>query len=153
MMSVFPKNLDLDFVNNQFLPKLDRKLGLRVVSVGDDVLKAELPVTEEILQPFGIMHGGISCVVGESLGSVCGMMCLKDEKLTIVGQNLYALHLRPAYAGMTLEAIVTPQHVGRRSHIWEILLRDKATQKHTAKITLTLAVVEKAAKTKPAGAP
>ena len=144
-MGVFPDDLNIDEVNAHWLPKLDKSLGLRITAVTSDKMTAELEVTEALLQPFGLMHGGVSCVLGESLGSVAGGMSLRDSNYTVVGQSLYALHLRPAHLGMTLLVEATPQHVGRRTHIWDILLQDKATMKPTAKITLTLAVIEKQA--------
>lgn len=142
-MAIFPENLNIDEVNAHWLPKLDKSFGLKVTAIEGDKMSAEMKVTEALLQPFGLMHGGVSCVLGESLGSVAAGMSLRDPNLTVVGQSLYALHLRPAHLGMTLLAEATPQHVGRRSQIWDILLQDKESGKPTAKITLTLAVIEK----------
>ena len=147
-MGVFLEGLNLEEVNAHWLPKLDKNLGLVITSIEADRMTAEIEVTEALLQPFGLMHGGVSCVLGESLGSIAGVMSLQDKNMTVVGQSLYALHLRPAHLGMTLLVEVTPQHLGRRTHIWDILLQDKATRKPTAKITLTLAVIEKQATTK-----
>lgn len=144
-MGAFPEGLNIDEINSKWMPKLDRSFGLRVTSIEADKMSAELVVTEALLQPFGLMHGGVSCVLGESLGSMAGGMTLRDPNLTVVGQSLYALHLRPAHLGMTLLVEATPQHLGKRSHIWDILLQDKETRKPTAKITLTLAVIEKQA--------
>lgn len=144
-MGVFPEGLSIDEMNASWLPRLDKNLGLRITSITSDVMTAELEVTEDLLQPFGLMHGGVSCVLGESMGSIAGGMTLRDPKLTVVGQSLYALHLRPAHLGMTLLVEAKPQHLGKRSQIWDILLQDKATRKPTAKITLTLAVIDKPA--------
>lgn len=141
-MALFPEGLTVDHINHKWLPQLDKSLGVKVVSVANDRILAELSVGDNLMQPFGVMHGGISCVLGESLGSVAGGMTLKDPAQTVVGQSLYALHLRPVKSGMTLEAEARAEHIGRRSQIWEIHIRDKATQKPTAKITLTLAVID-----------
>lgn len=142
-MALFPSGIKIDDINQKWLPKLDRSLGVKVTSIENDRILAELEVGEDLMQPFGVMHGGVSCVLGESLGSVAGSMTLKDPSQTVVGQSLYALHLRPVKSGMTLEAEARAEHIGKRSQIWEIMLRDKATQKPTAKITLTLAVVDR----------
>src|SRR5690349_1438312 len=99
-MSVFPPDLRVDEINAKWLPKLDKSLGLRVTAITGDRLSAELTVTEGLLQPFGVMHGGVSCVIGESLGSVAGGMSLTNPEMTVVGQSLYALHLRPVHLGM-----------------------------------------------------
>lgn len=141
-MGLFPLGLSADEINNKWLPKLDKSLGLRVVSLEDNTLSAELEVTDALMQPFGVMHGGVSCVLGESLGSVAGAMVLQSNTQTVVGQSLYALHLRPVKTGMTLVAEARPEHLGKRSQIWIIDLKDKATQKPTAKVTLTLAVID-----------
>lgn len=142
-MGIFPPHLDVKQINANWLPKLDKHLGLRITAIKEDKLTAELAVTDALLQPFGQMHGGVSCVLAESLGSIAAGMALKDPKAGVVGQSLYALHLRPVYPGMTLLAEATPQHIGRRSQVWDILLQDQETRKATARITLTLAVIEK----------
>ncbi|RYZ62016.1 MAG: PaaI family thioesterase, partial [Proteobacteria bacterium] len=71
-MSLFPDNLNIDELNRKWLPKLDKSLGVRIISCLNDRLLAELDITEAHMQPFGVMHGGVSCVLGESLGSVAG---------------------------------------------------------------------------------
>lgn len=141
-MSLFPSGLTPDEVERKWLPKLDKSFGVKIVSLENDGLTAELSVTEALMQPFGVMHGGVSCVLGESLGSMAGGMSLNNPAQTVVGQSLYALHLRPVKTGMTLIAQARAEHVGRRSQIWIIDLKDKATQKPTAKVTLTLAVID-----------
>ncbi len=141
-MAYFPEGITPESIQAQWLPKLDKNLGVKVTEVRSDSLHAELYVGEELMQPFGVMHGGVSCVLGESLGSVAGGMCLNDSKKTVVGQSLYAMHLRPVKAGMTLKIVASPVHIGKRSHIWEIKLSDQASGKATAKVTLTLAVID-----------
>ncbi len=141
-MTHFPDGLTVEQIQENWLPKLDKMLGLRITELSSNSLHAELPVGEDLMQPFGVMHGGVSCVLGESLGSVAGGMCLNDPKKTVVGQSLYAMHLRPVKSGMVLKAVASPTHIGKRSQIWEIQLSDKASGKATAKITLTLAVID-----------
>jgi 1,4-dihydroxy-2-naphthoyl-CoA hydrolase len=141
-MALFPDDLDVRDLNTLWLPKLDKGLGVQIVSCANDRLIAELRVKDELMQPFGVMHGGVSCVLGESLGSIAGGMTLRDPGQTVVGQSLYAIHLRPVKAGMVLEAEVSAEHVGRRTQVWNIELRDKVSRKATAKVTLTLAVID-----------
>jgi 1,4-dihydroxy-2-naphthoyl-CoA hydrolase len=141
-MGLFPKDLKVEDVNAMWLPRMDRDLGVVITEIGDQSMTAEFTVSERNVQPFGIMHGGMSCVVGESLGSVAGGLCLRDGNRTVVGQSLYAIHLRPARLGMTLKAVAEARHLGQRSQVWEILLSDKEQGKPIAKITLTLAVIE-----------
>ena len=140
-MSVFAKAWDLNTLNNHSLPALEKSFGLKFVAIGENSLTAEVVVQAEMLQPFGILHGGVSCLIGESLGSIAGNMCLADENKVVVGQNLYAQHIRSARQGDPLKATATALHVGRRSQTWETLIESQG--KTIAKITLTLAVIDK----------
>jgi 1,4-dihydroxy-2-naphthoyl-CoA hydrolase len=140
-MGLFPKDVRIEDVNAKWLSRMDKELGLILTEIGENTLTAELDVSEKNVQPFGIMHGGMSCVVGESLGSIAGALCLSDKTRTVVGQSLYAIHMRPAGLGMTLKAVAEARHLGQRSQVWEILLTEKQQGKSISKITLTLAVV------------
>jgi 1,4-dihydroxy-2-naphthoyl-CoA hydrolase len=142
-MSVFQEALTVEEINKNWLPRLEQSLGLQITAIEGDVLKAEFTVKELMLQPHGIMHGGIACVIGESMGSMAGNMCLKDPIQAVVGQNLQALHMRPARAGAVLEAITEALHLGRRSQIWQTRIREKLTGKMIAQVTLTVAVIER----------
>ncbi len=142
-MSLFQEALTVEDINKNWLPRLEQSLGLQITAIEGDVLKAEFTVKELMLQPYGIMHGGISCMIGESMGSIAGNMCLKDPIHAVVGQNLQALHMRPARAGALLEAITEALHVGRRSQIWQTQIREKLTGKMIAQVTLTVAVIER----------
>jgi 1,4-dihydroxy-2-naphthoyl-CoA hydrolase len=142
-MSIFPASTTLAELNRNWRPQPEANIGLEFIDVGENSITAEFTVGSSMLQPHGIMHGGISCLVGEGMGSVAGNLCLKDPTLAVVGQNLQALHLRPAKPGDVLQARVHPVHVGRRSHIWETEILDKNSGKMVARITLTVAVVER----------
>lgn len=141
-MGLFPSSLTPESINERWLPPLDRSLGLRIDAISERGLVASFTVGEAHLQPHGIMHGGISCVVGESLGSLAGGLLVGAEGKTVVGQSLYALHLRPAKSGMRLEARAEPKHLGRRTQIWEIHIKDNAQNKPISQITLTVAVID-----------
>jgi 1,4-dihydroxy-2-naphthoyl-CoA hydrolase len=142
-MGIFASDLDLAALNRDWKPAAETSLGLQYVAADEQSLTAEFTVSPSMLQPYGIMHGGFSCLIGEGLGSVAGNLSLKEPGMTVVGQNLQALHLRPAKAGALLQAHVQAVHVGRRSHIWETEIREKESRKLVARITLTVAVVER----------
>jgi 1,4-dihydroxy-2-naphthoyl-CoA hydrolase len=135
--------MDLEALNRDWRPKAEANMGLQFIEIGENSITAEFAVGEAMLQPHGIMHGGFSCLVGEGLGSIAGNLCLKDPGFAVVGQNLQALHLRPAKAGDVLRAQVRPVHIGRRSHIWETEIKDRRSNKLIARVTLTVAVVER----------
>jgi 1,4-dihydroxy-2-naphthoyl-CoA hydrolase len=142
-MGLFPSSVVVADLNRDWRPKAETSIGLQFVEIGEDSIIAEFTVGDAMLQPHGIMHGGFSCLVGEGMGSVAGNLCLKDPALAVVGQNLQALHLRPAKPGDVLRARVRPLHVGRRSQIWETEIRDRRHDKLVARVTLTVAVVER----------
>lgn len=142
-MGLFPASMDLEALNRDWRPKAEANMGLQFIEIGENSITAEFTVGEGMLQPHGIMHGGFSCLVGEGLGSVAGNLCLKDPGFAVVGQNLQALHLRPAKPGDVLRAQVRPVHIGRRSHIWETEIKDRRSDKLIARVTLTVAVVER----------
>ncbi len=142
-MGLFPAKLKPETINERGLPEIDRFLGLRVTEVRENSIVATFTVGQQHLQPHGIMHGGISCVVGESLGSIAGGLVVHESGKTVVGQSLYALHMRPAKPGMTLELTAKALHTGRRSQIWEINIVETLQRKPIARITLTVAVIDK----------
>lgn len=142
-MGLFPASMNPEALNRDWRPKAESNMGLQFIEIGEDSITAEFTVGEAMLQPHGIMHGGFSCLVGEGLGSIAGNLCLKDPAFVVVGQNLQALHLRPAKPGDVLRARVKPVHIGRRSHIWETEIKDRRSDKLVARVTLTVAVVER----------
>lgn len=141
-MSIFHQHPSLDELNSKWLPKLDQSLGVKIIEVGAKTLSAEFLVTNAIIQPFGILHGGFSCMLGESLGSIAGYLTLKDAKQAVVGQGLQALHFRSAAQGTWLVATAEALHLGRRSQIWETKLHEKISQRLISRVTLTLALIE-----------
>lgn len=148
-MSLLPHNLSLDEVNQRWLPPLERSFGVRLTAISAEELRAEYTVSELLLQPFGILHGGVHCVVAESLGSIAAGMSVK-EGMTAVGQNMQASYFRPAKVGTVIEAVARPKHVGGRSQVWEIEMQDKSNGKSLASCLLTLAVIELASLKGPA---
>lgn len=116
-------------------------LGIEFVHVGDDSLSARMPVDRRTVQPYGIVHGGASVLLAETLGSIGALYCIDRARFLCLGQEVNANHLRPAQAGwVTGEA--RPVHLGRRSQVWTIEIRDDAGRL-TCISRLTLAVVAK----------
>ena len=97
-------------------------LGIRIVEVGEDFLRAEMPVDERHVQPFGILHGGVSVVLAETLGSMASVYCC-DEGFGAVGLEIHANHLLPVAKGDKVTAECRPVRVGRNVHVWNIELR------------------------------
>ncbi|MGH8266946.1 MAG: hotdog fold thioesterase, partial [Steroidobacteraceae bacterium] len=96
-------------------------------------------------QPFGVLHGGASVALAETVGSVASMLCVDPARYLCVGQEINANHLRSVSAG-TVTATVRPFHLGSRSHVWHIEIRDEA-EKLVCVSRLTMAIVEHRPKT------
>ena len=95
-------------------------LDIKVTEVGPDFLAASMPVSWKSVQPARILHGGVSCVLAETLGSIASYLCINPEKETAVGQTLSASHLRPVPEGEEVTGVAKVLHKGRKSHIWII---------------------------------
>lgn len=119
------------------------RLGIRFIAIGPDHLKATMPVDSRTHQPYGILHGGATCVLAESLGSFASLLVIDPAKNFAVGSVITANHLRPVKDG-TVTGICKPVHLGRSKHVWEILVYDDR-ERLVAKSELTCAVTDKPA--------
>ena len=98
--------------------------GIEFIEIGDDYLKAKMPVNEKTKQPFGILHGGASCVLAETIGSIASSLCVDDPyKERPVGIEINANHLRMATEGFVF-AVCKPIKIGRKLHVWNIEISD-----------------------------
>ena len=116
-----------------------RHLGIKFSAFGDNYIEANMPVDERTIQPFGVLHGGASVVLAETLGSMGGYLCLEDLKQTTVGQEINANHLRSIRSGIVTGRAV-PIHLGRKSQVWSIEIKDE-NDKLVAISRLTLAII------------
>lgn len=116
-------------------------LDIKLVDIGSDYLKATMPVDERTKQPFGLLHGGVSCVLSESLGSTAAWMCIDPERFTAVGIEINANHLREVKQG-TITGICKPIHRGRSTHVWQTDIYDDQ-QRHICVSRHTVLIKEK----------
>ena len=112
--------MTLEYVKAGF----DQLLGLDLTSVGPDEVRASLVVTPDLLQPYGLLHGGVLCSVVETLGSVGGAAWF-GERGHVVGTSNHTNLLRSARDGAQLQAVATPVHRGRTSQLWTVEVRDE----------------------------
>ena len=98
-------------------------LGIVYTRLGDDVLEAEMPVDNRTHQPFGLLHGGASAALAETLGSMAGFMMTRDGQC-VVGTELNATHHRPVSEGK-VRGVCQPLHLGRQNQSWEIVVFDE----------------------------
>jgi 1,4-dihydroxy-2-naphthoyl-CoA hydrolase len=120
---------------------LAETIGIRVTEVGPDFLRATMPVSPKTHQPMGVLHGGASVALAETVGSLAAALCVDGERYVCLGQEINANHLRPISSG-TVTATARPYHVGKRSHVWSIEIRDDQ-EKLVCVSRLTVAVVDK----------
>jgi uncharacterized protein (TIGR00369 family) len=97
-------------------------LGIEFLEVGDDFIKARVPVDSRTRQPYGVLHGGVSVVLAETLGSCGATYCCPPGK-RVVGLDINANHLRGATSGW-VTGVTRPVHIGRSTQVWQIELKD-----------------------------
>ncbi len=119
---------------------LIERLGIEIVELRDDALVGRMPVDPRTVQPAGVLHGGASVALAETLASWAGYLAVDRERFHVVGQEINANHIRPVFAGW-VTATATPAAIGRRSHVWEIRIADEAG-KLVCISRCTLAVIE-----------
>ena len=122
---MFNKNFDLESLNTFGKNTLPGLIGIEFTELGDDFIIARMPVESRTHQPFGILHGGASVVLAETIGSVASMLCLENPELQkAVGLEINANHLRAVKTGWVYGK-VTPIHVGAKTHVWDIKITNE----------------------------
>jgi 1,4-dihydroxy-2-naphthoyl-CoA hydrolase len=107
-----------------FRASLPLHLGIEFTEIGPDFLRGRMPVDERTRQPFGILHGGASVALAETLGSTAAGLVVDPGKYRVVGQEINANHVRAVTDGFVI-GTTRPLHVGKRSHVWEIRIADE----------------------------
>ncbi len=137
-MSIF-RETTVEELNRLRENTLAERIGIEITEIGDDFLKGRMPVDSRTLQPYGIMHGGASAALAETLGSIAGSLVLDQEKEYCVGMELNANHIRSVRSGY-VSGKATPIHIGRTTQVWEIRIETEQG-KLVCISRLTLAVV------------
>jgi 1,4-dihydroxy-2-naphthoyl-CoA hydrolase len=130
---------DVKTVSDKFM---GHYLGLELIELGADFLKGTLPVNEKTKTPFGLLHGGASCVLAESLGSMAAFLCIDRKTQSAVGIEIKANHLKIMQDGFVV-GIAKPIHVGRSIQVWEIRIYDEKEEHLVCISRLTMKVLEK----------
>ena len=100
-------------------------LGIEFTAIGEDFLCARMPVDSRTIQPFGILHGGCSVVLAETLGSSAAQLCVDSDKNVCVGLDINANHIRSVRSGYVM-GTARPMHVGRSTQVWGIEITDES---------------------------
>ena len=120
----FNKSITLDDIKDFGKETMAAYLDMQWVEIGDDFLKLSMPVNEKTKQPYGILHGGASCALAETIGSVASALVIDREKFMCVGLEINANHIRSAKDGI-VTGYCTPLHLGRSTHVWDIKIYDE----------------------------
>ena len=138
MSSIWKTPMDLERLNAPS-PTINSLLDIRIEAAGDDWLSASMPVDERTHQPYGILHGGASVVLAETVGSIASYQCIDTSRYYCVGLDINANHLRAVRSGR-VTAVAKAVHLGRTTHVWDIRLHDDAGNQ-TCISRLTMAIV------------
>ena len=139
-MNIWKKPFDLDRLNSARKNTMVENLGIMITEFGDNYLSATMPVDHRTHQPMGIMHGGASVALAETVGSIAANLAV-DDSYYCVGLDINANHLRAVRNGLVY-ATAKPIHIGRSTHVWDIQIKDE-NDKPACHSRLTMAVLEK----------
>lgn len=135
------KEFTVEDLNNRPKNHIGGLLDIKFTEIGADFIIGTMPVNERTHQPAGILHGGASVVLAESLGSIASYMCIDPEKHVAVGLEVNANHLRPVKSGL-VTGICKIIHRGAKTHIWDIKLYDDRGKMNCIS-RLTVAIINK----------
>jgi 1,4-dihydroxy-2-naphthoyl-CoA hydrolase len=122
---IWKNTIDLNLINNISQNTLSEHIGIIITEIGDDFIKATMPVDHRTKQPMGLLHGGASVVLSESLGSIGSILCAGTYgSYSVVGIEINANHIRSAKSGL-VTGICKPIKIGRTIHIWNTEIFDE----------------------------
>lgn len=116
-------------------------LGIEWTEIGENFIKAKMPVDHRTKQPYGLLHGGASCVLAETIGSVASAMVVDHKRFQCVGLEINANHVRSATSGF-VTGVATPLHLGASTHVWDIKIYDEL-DKMVCVSRLTVAIIQR----------
>lgn len=142
MPSIWKQPATLEGLNDLNVNTMGAALGILFTEIGDDSLRATMPVNASSVQPFRILHGGASVALAETLGSVASTLCIEDlSRQTAVGLEINANHLKSVREGSVVTGTCRPVRIGRQIHVWSIEIRDEKGEMSCIS-RLTVAIVD-----------
>jgi len=142
-MMIWRSPLTLEELNAGRSGTILEHIGVEFTQIGDDFVRGIMPVDGRTRQPYGLLHGGASVALAESLGSTGATMCIDTQQYQCVGQEINANHVRPARSGF-VTGTARPVHLGGRTHVWGIEITNEAG-KLVCISRLTVAVIRRGA--------
>ena len=144
-MSIWRSLQTLENLNGNREGTLIGTLGILFTEIGDDFVRGTMPVDARTVQPYGLLHGGASVALAETLGSMGAAMCVDAAEYQVVGQEINANHVRAARSGL-VTGTARAVHLGGRTHVWSIEIVNDA-QKLVCISCITMAVIKRGALT------
>ena len=142
-MSIWRINVPLAELQQMRRGTMVEHVDIQITEVGEDFLRGTMPVDHRTVQTMGILHGGASVVLAETLGSIAANLCVDQSRQACVGQEINANHLRPVASGL-VTGTARPIHLGTRSQVWQIEIRDER-ERLVCISRLTMAIIERPA--------
>ncbi|WP_143307347.1 hotdog fold thioesterase [Chitinophaga vietnamensis] len=134
-------DVSLDQLNEMGANTMAAYLGMEFTEIGPDYLKIMMPVNHKTVQPYGLLHGGASAALAETVGSVASALIIDPAKQICVGMEINANHIRGVREGY-VHAVAKPLHIGSASHVWDIRITDDH-HKLVCASRLTVAILAK----------
>ena len=138
------KDVTLSEINSRNSSTLMQSLGIECAEIGTDFLVLKMPVDERTIQPMGILHGGASAALIETVGSMGSTLLIDLNRQTPVGLELNCNHIGAVKSGFVL-ATGTLVHCGRRTHVWQVNIHEEGTKRLICTGRLTVMIIEKEA--------
>lgn len=142
-MSIWQSKVSLEELQRLRRNTMVEHLDIHITEIGEDFLRATMPVDHRTVQTMGILHGGASVVLAETVGSLAANLCVDAKTQACVGQEINANHLRPAASGLVI-GTARPIHLGTRSQVWQIEIRDER-ERLICISRLTMAIIDRSA--------
>lgn len=140
-MGIFKESTTIEALNKWSRNTLSEQLGIEFTAIGEDYLEARMPVDHRTHQPLGLLHGGASVALAETLGSVGATLCVDKTKQFCVGLEINANHLKGVRNGY-VTGVAKPVHLGRKTQVWEIRITNELSELVCVS-RITLAVLDK----------
>ena len=137
-MQIWKRDINIKNINKNMENTMSAYLGISITKIDENSVEGEMIVQNYLKQPYGILHGGASVVLAETLGSLASNLCIEKDYNT-VGLDINANHIRAVKSGIVL-GMTKPIHIGRSTHVWEIKLYND--DKLTCISRLTMAILK-----------
>lgn len=140
-MRIFNNNITLEQLNKLSAKTLAEHLSIEFTAIGDRYIEGRMPVDHRTHQPLGLLHGGASVALAETLGSVAAYACIDSTTQFCVGLEINANHIKGMREGY-VKGVVSPIHIGKKTHVWEIRITNEQTSDLICISRITIAILD-----------